>query len=171
MLNNMTLNGYIDCLLHLPVNKKDNLVAPHKAVLLLTILELIKSGEIDRPFIPLTKSLEKAFKATWNLYVKSSGSFKCALNYPFYHLSSSPFWTLVKLPSFECRKEYSLSALKKSFAGAVIDEDLFKLMKDDASRSVIENILIKTYLSSEYPTHSSANVVLSTLAIFLLTVA
>lgn len=104
MLNNMTLNGYIDCLLHLPVNKKDNLVAPHKAVLLLTILELIKSGEIDRPFIPLTKSLEKAFKATWNLYVKSSGSFKCALNYPFYHLSSSPFWTLVKLPSLNAEK-------------------------------------------------------------------
>lgn len=69
-------------------------------------------------------------------------------------------------PIIECRKEYSLSALKKSFAGAVIDEDLFQLMKDDASRSVIENILIKTYLSSEYPTHSSANVVLSTLAIF-----
>ena len=61
----MTLNEYIDCLSHLSVNKKGTHVAPHKAVLLLTVFDLIKKGEIDSPFIPITKSLEIAFELTW----------------------------------------------------------------------------------------------------------
>ncbi|MBJ2184676.1 MAG: hypothetical protein JFR38_09255 [Muribaculaceae bacterium] len=167
----MTLNEYIDCLSHLSVNKKGTHVAPHKAVLLLTVFDLIKKGEIDSQFIPITKSLEKAFELTWNDLVGSHSHFSCALNYPFQHMSSSPFWTLVKLPSYEFKKEYSMSALKKNFAGAIINEDLFQLIKDETSRAKMEQVLIQTYLSPNDFPQCTAGSVLSTLAILLLTVA
>ena len=167
----MTPNEYIDYLSHLPVNKMGKHVAPHKAVLLLTVFDLIKKGEIDSPFIPLTKSLEKAFELTWNDLVGSHSHFSCALNYPFQHMSSSPFWTLVKLPSYEFKKEYSMLALKKNFAGAVINEDLFQLIKDDTSRAKMEQVLIQTYFSPNDSPRSTTSSVLSALALLLLSVA
>ena len=167
----MTLNEYIDCLSHLSVNKKGKHVAPHKAVLLLTVFDLIKKGEIDSPFIPLTKSLEKAFELTWNDLIGSHSHFSCALNYPFQHMSSSPFWTLVKLPSYEFKKEYSMSALKKNFAGAIISEDLFQLIKDEISRAKMEKVLIQTYLRPNDFPRSTTSSVLSALALLLLSVA
>lgn len=167
----MTLNEYIDCLSHLSVNKKGKHVAPHKAVLLLTVFDLIKTGEIDSSFIPLTKSFEKAFELTWNDFVGSHSHFSCALNYPFQHMSSAPFWTLVKLPSYEFKKEYSMSALKKNFAGARINEDLFQLIKDETSRAKMEQVLIQSYLSPNDFPRCTAGSVLPALAIILLTVA
>lgn len=167
----MTLNEYIDCLSHLSVNKKGAYVAPHKAVLLLTVFDLIKKGEIDSPFIPLTKSLEKAFELTWNDLVGSHSHFSCALNYPFQHMSSSPFWTLVKRPSYEFKKEYSMSALKKNFAGAVIKEDLFQLIKDETSRIKMEQVLIQAYLRANDSSRSRPGSILPALAILFLTVA
>ena len=59
------------------------------------------------------------------------------------------FWTLVKLPSYEFKKEYSMSALKKNFAGAIINEDLFQLIKNELSRAKMEQVLIQTYLFSQ----------------------
>lgn len=44
--------------------------APHKAVLLLAIMDLVESGEITSPEIVLTEKLEETFSVEWNKYSK-----------------------------------------------------------------------------------------------------
>ena len=78
---------------------------------------------------------------------------------------------LDKLPSYEFKKEYSMSALKKNFAGAIINEDLFQLIKDELSRAKMEQVLIQTYLSPNDSPRSKTSSVLSALALLLLSVA
>ncbi len=142
-----TLNEYKNLFCNLLVNKRGDYVAPHKAILLLAIISLIERGDVETPFISLSKSLEKLFENIWKVYVPTSSPFTCAINYPFYHLSSSPFWKLVKLPTFVERKEYSLGALKKSFAGAMLSGDLFTLIKNEEAREELKLTLIRSYLS------------------------
>lgn len=145
----------------LNVNKRRGKVAPHKAILLLTVIDLIESGDIDSPFVPLTGTVEKRFKATWRDYVKENGHFKCQMQYPFYHLSSSSFWTLQKLSTFEDRVEYSsLAMLKRSFSGALLNKDLFNLLCDEENRLELKRILVDTYLQ---PSSSTTPIISNTL--------
>lgn len=73
-------------------------------------------------------------------------------------MSSSPFWTLVRLPEYEEKKDYSMAALKKSFAGATIPGELFTMLKDPTMANHFENILIGAFLddNSHNPTALTA---------------
>lgn len=142
----MTLAEAIDLLSRLNVNKQGNAVAPHKAVLLLSVFDMISAGEIDAPFIPITPVLERRFHVMWRKYVPKDAPFNAALNYPFFHLKSAPFWTLVKLPTYEERAEHSLASLKRSFAGAVMDAGLFELLRNGEVNRRLQSVLISAYL-------------------------
>lgn len=145
----MTPRDYLLLLAHLPVNKKGSKIAPHKAILLLAVCDLIQHGVITGPFIPLDDNLSHAFNALWNKFVPIDSPFSRRLSYPFFHLSSSHFWHLEKASSFSENKEYpSLSALKKSYIGASIDRDLFLLLTNPYYRNKIRSVLISTYLHS-----------------------
>lgn len=152
ILKQMTLPEYLADLAKLNVNKVGNSVAPHKAVLLLAISDLIETGVISTPLIPLDDCLIRAFSARWKQHVPIYSRFNCNLSYPFYHLASSGFWELIPLKSPERKimKEYSsLKSLKKSFVGANIDEDLFRFFSDSDSREVIRSLLIAHYLKED----------------------
>lgn len=86
-----------------------NRVAPHKAVLLLAISDLIEEGVLSSPLIPLDDCLNKAFSARWKRHVPINSGFNCMLSYPFFHLASSSFWELIPLksPDRKIMKEYS----------------------------------------------------------------
>ncbi len=145
----INLAGYIDLIQNLNVNRRSTKLAPHKAILLLSVIDLIEEGIISTPFVSLSEELTHTFKVNWNRYVPPSSVFSCKLNYPFFHLSSSPFWKLEKLPSYEEKKVYSMSALKHSFSGATISQELFNLLQHPDSRGKIKATLIATYLSND----------------------
>ena len=148
----MTLPEYLAILAKLNVNKLGSSVAPHKAVLLLAVSDLIEEGVISTPLIPLDNRLNKAFSARWKQHVPIYSRFNCNLSYPFFHLASSSFWELIPLksPDRKIMKEYSsLTSLKKSFAGANIDEALFLFLSDSNSRQIIRNFLIANYLKEK----------------------
>lgn len=68
-------------------------VAPHKPILLLSILQSYRSGVIRDDRVYITPELVALFKANWNLLVITSHD--CNISYPFYHLKSSGFWKLI----------------------------------------------------------------------------
>ena len=147
LLKQMTLSDYLFQLTQMPVNKKGTHKAPHKAMLLLAVCDLIESSIITNNFIPIDDNLIRAFKSRWRKHVPLDSPFSCRLCYPFYHLSSSAFWHLVISPEFIKNKEYSsITALKRSFIGATIDYDLFEFIKNPSSRKQIIQILTSTYL-------------------------
>lgn len=137
----MTLTEYKCLFSIMSVNKRGAYRAPHKPVLLLTVIDLIEMSVITTPLVEPSDVLESQFKKNWGKYVADELPFNCQMNYPFYHLASSPFWKMVKSPDYEERKEYSMGALRKCFVGALLDEDLFELLQTERGRQELRAVL------------------------------
>lgn len=128
--------------------------APHKAILMLSIIDLIETGVLDNTFIPFIHEIESQFLNNWTRYVGHSDSFKPRASLPFWHLSHEPFWR-VKLKetcdiSFEelaqVRAYSHFGTMAKYVDGAYIDTDLFNLINYAPARAKLRVLLIKTYL-------------------------
>lgn len=138
----MTLAEYKCLFSMMSVNKKGAYRAPHKPILLLTVIDLIEMGVISTPLVESSDVLESQFKKNWGKYVADELPFNCQMNYPFYHLASSPFWKMVKSPKYEERKEYTMGAVRKCFVGALLEEDLFRLMLTEEGRKELREVLV-----------------------------
>lgn len=142
------------------VNKNKSKTAPHKAILLLTIIDMIEAGEISSPFIQITDSLKDNFKRVWNTNVSSCIGYEPRLSYPFFHLLSSPFWELIKTTSYQGQTEYSsMTSLERDYSGAVIDVSLFRLMKDTTTRDEIRTLLKSVYIDNRNTSSSLVGMV------------
>ncbi|WP_293065972.1 hypothetical protein [Okeania sp. SIO2B3] len=64
--------------------------AKHKPILLLSVIDLIAQGLIQKNEINVSKKLVDTFNQYWDLL--SSDSHRRGLYYPFYHLQSDNFW-------------------------------------------------------------------------------
>lgn len=122
--------------------------APHKAILLLAIMDLVEAGIIAKPQIVLTQELENAFEKEWHRFIGSPLVFKCVIATPFWHMRNEPFYTLYLNSGAEVSNQvnpYSKKRLKE-LTYAVIDEDMFKQMQNAEIRLRFRKILINTYL-------------------------
>lgn len=122
--------------------------APHKAVLLLAIMDLIENGTLVTPKIVLTKQLKSAFETEWKSFVGSPLVFKCKIATPFWHMRNEPFYDLffnngqlVKT----IKSPYSIKKLREE-TYAMLDPDLFALMSKRDYRIEFRTVLIDTYL-------------------------
>ncbi len=137
--------------------------APHKPILLLSILELIKKKEITSNRIFITPELVLAFKNIWSKLVKTEHIENFAL--PFYHMRSEPFWYLVALPNGEISTTKSKSIksfknLKHNVAFAEIDINLFGLLEFPVNLKTFQDFLIDSYFpESRYIYNSETSVV------------
>jgi putative restriction endonuclease len=67
--------------------------APHKPILLISIIQSIEVGEILKNKIFITADLVARFKDNWHRLVRDEG-FTENFSLPFYHLHSEGFWFL-----------------------------------------------------------------------------
>ena len=122
--------------------------APHKAVLLLAIIELVEAGVINSPRIELTERLEETFGKIWKRYIGSSLVFQPKVATPFWHMQTEPFYRLYmnngQLISGGTGR-YSIKWLRGN-TYAMIDEQLLRLMQGENSRAELRVALISTYL-------------------------
>lgn len=145
----MDLEGYKEEMRGMNVMRKGMRAAPHKAVLLLAVIELIERGEVDSPFVPVTPLLERTFRRIWKEKVGAMSGFNCSMHYPFYHLHTAPFWELVKLPMCdETGNVTSMAALRRQYAGAVLPNGLFELLQEENVRREFRELLVDCYLSA-----------------------
>lgn len=122
--------------------------APHKPILLLSIIQLFEKNLITSSKIYITPELVGYFKSTWNALVTTSHDLRFAL--PFYHLSSEPFWKLI--PNNGCEKWIEAKSSMRSFSNlntavayAEIDNELFELLKQKDSREILKITLLEKY--------------------------
>lgn len=122
--------------------------APHKPILLLSLIQLIHSGEIQTNRIFITGELVIAFKSNWNKLVKTNHTPNFSL--PFFHLNSEPFWRLVYCNGLYDNKEKisSLGKLKSKIAFAEMDKQLFELLLNPLTSKEIEIMVLNTYFPS-----------------------
>ena len=127
-------------------NKYRGQVAPHKAMMLIAVMEETANGHITNGFVPHNDRMVKAFEYAWRRYVDASSVFNPAFATPFFHLSSESFWKLMKSDSYVEKKEYSLGALRESFFGAKLPDDLCQYMAEPASRQRLMRALLDKFV-------------------------
>lgn len=148
MTNNQVKNTYIKYLTKLNRATNNRIKAPHKPILLLSILQLIGKGEIISNRIFITPELVLAFKSNWNTLVTTNNI--CTFALPFFHLKSEPFWHLTYLRSgvTSLKSISTLKTINDNIAFAEIDQPLFLLMADSATNTLLQNILLECYFPS-----------------------
>lgn len=123
--------------------------APHKPILLLSIIQAIEEGEIRANKIYITSELVARFKDNWH-HLVTNNKFTANFSLPFYHLCSEKFWSLKTLPGREIALTFSHSIksfayLKEVVYYAFFDPMLYQLLTERTSRDILKQTLLKVY--------------------------
>jgi len=132
---------------HLSTNKSGDKVAPHKPLLLLSIIDLVESGIITSPIIKLSDALVEAFKRNARLFASNVEHFKPNIGMPFFYMRSEPFWQLIPKVDGVAPVANTIASLRKHYIHARIDDELFRLLQDPATAQSLRRALIETYLT------------------------
>lgn len=151
------LEKYNEAFSSLQTKETRKVKPPHKIVLLLSIIDLVANDVIQDTKVRLTDQLVDKFYEIWQ-YMVSTSFYKPDITMPFYHMQDEPFWELVEnrqvkpltkaegslphAPRSASHIPCSLPAMRKKYAYARIDDDLFYLLKDKETRNFLRMVLI-----------------------------
>ena len=131
------ISKYRQLFTSLNVSNVKGLKAPHKAVLLLSLLEQVEYDLLTENRIVISEDLVDAYSYIWQRYVGNSAVFRNAIFQPFWYMKSEPFWTLRHLDGSEvgvCDKKPSDAVLKTDYY-AELDPELYLLIHDVSVRA------------------------------------
>ena len=116
------------------------------------MIQSIACGETRENKIEITPQLVARFKDNWNWLVKES-FFKPNFALPFYHLTSDKFWNLQTFTGKEILLTSSLSIrsfsqLREAVAYAFLDDNLFALLSQAATREALYHFLLGHYFKA-----------------------
>lgn len=129
--------------------------APHKPILLLTVLDLVARGVITSPFIDVTGDLvelNELFNLYWRRIIPLEKTSSIA--FPFSRLHNEPFWELVPQPEKEITPATinnisSVSQLRILALGARMDANLFYHIQQPEGRNALRETLLRACFSEE----------------------
>jgi len=137
--------------------------APHKPILLLSVINLFETNPLQTKQIFISPELISLFKSNWARLVESNHHMIFAL--PFFHLKSDGFWRLIARPG--CEKWVAAQSAIRSFSSlniaveyAEIDNELYQLLEDVRCREILKRFLLESYFPStqyHYETESAHN--------------
>jgi putative restriction endonuclease len=154
---------YKECFSTLHTAKSKGFFAPHKPLLLLSVIDLVEQGVIRSNCIELSDALVATFKSNTAKYIGHSKLFSPNIGQPFYHLQHEPFWRLVPAeasaelgiaadPQVAYGKKsvsYAIGSLRANYRYALIDPELFQLLQNEDARAQLRVTLISKYFSSQ----------------------
>ncbi|MEZ4640695.1 MAG: hypothetical protein R2856_38015 [Caldilineaceae bacterium] len=118
--------------------------APHKALLLLTVLDLFAEDAPSTNLIALDEMLLDLFAGYWARVMSPPRRGNIAM--PFFHLQSDGFWHLCPRPGREITgKVHAVTKLNELVLGARLDEALYALLCHEESREALRRVLIQSY--------------------------
>ena len=104
-------------------------LAPHKPVLLLSIIDGITHRNVLENSISIDKNLFDRFKANWKLLVSSPHN--CDITLPLFHFQKDGFWQVVKKDGeFLDKKISSESQILKQVSYGRFDDTFFQLIRN-----------------------------------------
>ena len=150
---------YIEAFKNLRTNNKYGRKSPHKAVLMLTVIELYEQNILSDNEIFYDEKLKSMFLKVWNRVLPNEPLFHPEAYLPFWYLQNDSFWHIVPIRGKEdilslmrdTNIKPSESKLNDSVKCAELDEDLYFLMTIASGRSSLKRALLETYTQlSEY---------------------
>ena len=148
------LSRYVNQFTSLNTAKRMGKTAPHKAVMLVSIIDMIQVGLIKENEFYFTEVLQRSFTLNWKRYVGDSLLFKPVAATPFWHLGGEPFWSLRRDDGGkidDIKTTPSAGQLKSTGIVASLDKELFTLLQDEQAREQLRGLLVDTYLSIPKP--------------------
>ncbi len=144
---------YIYAFSHLRVDKARG-IAPHKPILLLSIIHQFELGNISDRRIYITPELTSSFADFWNSLVETNHTKKFAL--PFYHLSSEKgnWWKFV--PNLGCEIWIENTDSMRSFGNLSVaidyvelEQNLANFLLEKSSRDILKKVLFENYFPNQ----------------------
>ena len=147
------MSEYVDQLTTMRMNTQQGHTSPHKAIMLLSVIDLIASGDASRNRFRLGPELMEHFRRYFDA-VKSDFDSCTPIN-PFFYMRSEPFWHHRAKQGKEalCEALNSPGGRKKLSEivdYAFLDDDLFALLQDGEKRAEIREAVIARYFSGQY---------------------
>ena len=144
---------YIEAVKNLKTNNKWGRKSPHKAVLMLTVIELYEKNILMDNEIRYDETLKSTFLKMWNVVLPNEPLFHPDAYLPFWYLQSDNFWHIVPIRGKEdilslmrdTNIKPSEAKLIDSVKFAELDEDLYFLMTLPSGRSSLKRALLETY--------------------------
>lgn len=136
------------------VSNKNGTKAPHKAIMLLSLIELVRNDHIFSHRFRFSVELFNTFTSKWNELVPNDSGFLCNFFVPFYHLQSEPFWNFLDDTGEVLNRIKPTNSVKKLLQKDFliqIDPTLFYLIRDYQTRQSLSDTLILNYI---VPLHS-----------------
>ena len=112
-------------------NKFHGCYAPHKAVMIMAVMELVESGYITTNVIRYDKKLKDKFKEIWQEVVPIGSPFNCDSRTPFTHMAGEPFWKLSDDKGEACITSEAFCAFSHGKSRMAIKACLLRSIKDD----------------------------------------
>ncbi len=147
-----SLEYYAKKFAKLRIDRAHGAVAPHKPILLLSVIELIEQGLLRHNQIPVSAELIAAFLKLWQQL--GSTTHNADIGMPFFHLRGDGVWHFKPNPGFETllssgAKVRAVGVLRQAVEYAYLDEELFELLQQPASRNLLMNTLLNTWFADK----------------------
>ena len=144
---------YVEVFQHLKTNNKYGRKSPHKAVLMLTVIELYEHNVLSENEIFYDDTLKSMFLKVWNRVLPNEPLFQPEAYLPFWYLQSDSFWHIVPVRGKEdiltlmrdANIKPSEAKLNDCVKYAELDEDLYFLMTLPSGRSSLKRTLLEAY--------------------------
>ena len=122
--------------------------APHKPILLISLIQAFQQKLYTSKEIKITPELVGLFKSNWNKLVLTNHH--CLFTLPFYHMHTEPFWELI--PNLGCEIWVKSKSSMRSFSNlttaikyAVIDEELKEILSKKSESEILLQFLLDEY--------------------------
>ncbi len=124
------------------------ITGPHKAILLITIFEGIRSGLYKENKITFSEELEKSYNRNWSKYVGGFPSLGAV--YPFMHLGREKFFNHITMKGISnYDKMWNRRLVDQHVRYAVLPNKLYTIIKDDEFYTKLKDQLIRVYCDPE----------------------
>ena len=144
---------YIGLFGNLNTNNRYSRKSPHKAMLLLTVIEMYEKGLLSDNVIRYDEELKKQFVSVWSKFLNDETEFQPSAYLPYWYMQSESFWHIVPKRGKEdiislfrdSHVKPSESKLYDCVDYAELDDDLYFLMTIPSGRSSLKRVLLESY--------------------------
>ena len=128
-------------------------IAPHKPILLLSVIEQFRREIIIENKIHLSSELIQTFLKYWSYL--GSPTHNPDISRPFFHMRSGKFWHLWANPNYvkllsSKEKLKTLAEVEQAVKYAYLDEDLFDFLQSSTSRSSLITVLVARWFPGKF---------------------
>lgn len=144
---------YIDLLRNLSTNNKYSRKSPHKAILLITVIEMYEKGLLSENIIRYDEQLKRQFENVWRKVLHEENLFQSSAYLPYWYMQNESFWHIVPKKGREDilslfrdnQVKPSEKKLDECVDYAELDDDLYFLMTIPSGRSSLKRVLLESY--------------------------